>query len=64
MDTTALKSLRKLYSSLKRKNITLMLSHVNEQPMSMMERAGFVDDMGRENIAGCIDEALMRASVL
>lgn len=64
MDTTALKSLKKLYNGLKRKNITLVLSHVNEQPMSMMERAGFVDDMGRENIAGCIDEALMRASVL
>jgi len=32
--------------------------------MSMMERAGFLEDMGRENIAGCIDDALMRASVL
>ncbi|WP_077610418.1 SulP family inorganic anion transporter [Clostridium sp. Marseille-P2415] len=64
MDATALKSLKKLYHSLKRKNVILVLSHVNEQPMTMMERAGFVDAVGRENIAGCIDEALMRASGL
>jgi SulP family sulfate permease len=64
MDATALKSLRKLYGSLKRKNVTLVLSHVNGQPMSMMERAGFVDEVGRENIAGCIDDALMRAELL
>lgn len=64
MDATALKSLKKLYHSLKRKNVILVLSHVNEQPMTMMERAGFVDAVGRENIAGCIDEALLRASGL
>ena len=64
MDATALKSLRKLYHNLKRKNVILVLSHVNEQPMSMMEKAGFLDDMGKENIAGCIDEALMRADLL
>ncbi len=64
MDATALKSLRKLYYNLKRKNVILVLSHVNEQPMSMMEKAGFLDDMGRENLVGCIDDALMRASAL
>ena len=64
MDATALKSLRKLYHNLSRKNVILVLSHVNEQPMSVMEKAGFLDDVGRENIAGCIDEALIRASAL
>lgn len=64
MDATALKSLKKLYRNLQRKNVVLVLSHVNEQPMSIMEKAGFLDTVGRENIAGCIDEALMRASGL
>ncbi|WP_024294674.1 SulP family inorganic anion transporter [Lacrimispora indolis] len=64
MDATALKSLKKLYHNLKRKNVILVLSHVNEQPMWVMEKAGFLEDMGRENIAGCIDEALIRASAL
>lgn len=64
MDATALKSLKKLYQNLQRKNVVLVLSHVNEQPMSIMEKGGFLDTLGRENIAGCIDEALIRAASL
>lgn len=64
MDATALRSLKNLYYGLKRKNVVLVLSHVNQQPMSMMEKAGFLDDVGRENLVGCIDEALLRASGL
>ncbi|WP_336624316.1 SulP family inorganic anion transporter [Clostridium boliviensis] len=64
MDATALKSLEKLHQDLKKKHVTLILSHVNEQPMSMMDRAGFLDTVGRENLAGCIDEALSFAADL
>ena len=64
MDATALKSLEKLYHNLKKKHVTLILSHVNDQPMSMMERAGFLESVGRENLAGCIDEALSFAADL
>ena len=64
MDATALKSLEKLYHNLKKKHVTLILSHVNDQPMSMMERAGFLESVGRENLAGCIDEALSFAAEL
>jgi len=64
MDATALKSLEKLHQYLKKKHVTLILSHVNEQPMSMMERAGFLESVGRENLAGCIDEALSFAAGL
>lgn len=64
MDSTALKSLNKLYLNLKKKNVILVLSHVNQQPMSIMEKAGFADLIGRENFAGSIDDALMRASGL
>jgi len=44
--------------------VILVLSHVNQQPMSIMEKAGFADLIGRENFAGSIDDALMRASGL
>ena len=64
MDATALKSLEKLNQNLKRKHVTLILSHVNDQPMSMMERAGFLESVGRENLAGCIDEALLMAKAM
>ncbi|MBE5994033.1 MAG: STAS domain-containing protein [Paenibacillaceae bacterium] len=64
MDATALKSLEKLYHNLKKKHVTLILSHVNDQPMSMMERAGFLESVGRENLAGCIDDALSFAADL
>lgn len=64
MDTTALNSLKKLEKACEKRGTVLILSHVNPQPMSVMERAGFVDKVGRENFCGCIDEALRRAKEL
>ena len=49
MDVSALRKLEEVYRSCKRKNITLILSHVTEQPRRMMEKAGFVVDVGSEN---------------
>ena len=37
---------------------------IRDRPMSVMEKAGFVDKVGRENFCGCIDEALRRAETL
>lgn len=61
MDITALNSLRKLYRVCKEKGIRLMLSHVNEQPMKVMQKAGFFQEAGEENFFTCIDEALAEA---
>lgn len=44
--------------------MTLILSHVNEQPMKVMEKAGFIEKAGRENFCENIDKALERASTL
>ena len=49
---------------MKRKNVTLILSHVNEQPMSVMQKAGFDEKVGLDNICANIDEALERANQL
>ena len=64
MDVTALKSLQKIQAACKKRNITLLLSHVQEQPRLMMEKAGFADAVGHENFCANIDAALERAASL
>ena len=64
MDITALQSLEKVYEKCKKKDVTVLLSHVNEQPMRVMEKAGFVEKIGTENFCENIDAALERAGKL
>ncbi len=64
MDVTALNSLEKFYNKCKRSNIQLLLSHVEEQPLSMMKHAGFFDKVGKENFCAHIDDALAKAESL
>ena len=62
MDVTGLNSLEEAYETCQKKGITLLLSHVNEQPLHVLEKGGFIDKIGRENICENIDAALARAS--
>ncbi|MBE5931916.1 MAG: STAS domain-containing protein [Lachnospiraceae bacterium] len=64
MDITALQSLEKVYDKCKKKDVTVLLSHVNEQPMKVMEKAGFAEKIGAENFCENIDAALVRAGKL
>ena len=64
MDITALNALEKVYNTCQEKNVTLVLSHVLEQPRSMMEKAGFIDKVGEQNFRENIDAALEWASEL
>ena len=64
IDATAMHSFEELYNRCKKNNVTLVFSHVNEQPMSTMEKDGFVDLVGRENFRPHIDDALARAAEL
>ena len=61
MDITALNSLRRLYEECKSKEIRVLFSHVNEQPMKTMRRAGFVDLVGEEHFRASIDDAIAHA---
>lgn len=61
MDATAMHSLEQLYNSCKKRGVTMIFSHVNEQPMATMEKDGFVDLIGKENFCDHIDDALARA---
>ena len=64
MDITGLESLEEAYNTCKKKGITMLLSHVNEQPRHVMEKAGFVEKLGEENFCENIDVALERAAKL
>lgn len=64
LDATALSCLDDIYNKMKKNNVTLILSHVNEQPMSVMQKAGFDKKVGLENFCPHIDDALKRAEEL
>ena len=61
MDVTALRSLKKIHATCKKRGITLLLSHVQEQPYAMMAKAGFVYEIGEDNFCANIDAALKKA---
>lgn len=61
LDSTALHALQDLVTFCKSKNITVVFSHVNEQPMRAMKKAGFVELVGTENFCPNITAALRRA---
>lgn len=58
MDVTALNSLYRLWEECKHKDIRLVFSHVNEQPMSVFRKSGFLSELGEENFQPNIDAAL------
>ena len=64
MDISGLEALEELLGICKKRNMTLILSHVNEQPIKVMEKAGFTEKAGRENFCENIDKALERARTL
>lgn len=61
LDSTALNALQDLVAFCKSKNITIVFSHVNEQPMKVMTKAGFVELVGSDNFCPNITAALRRA---
>lgn len=62
IDATAMHSLEQLQEKCEKKKIKLILSHVNEQPMRIMEKAGFVEKIGKEYFCEHIDDALAKAA--
>ncbi len=64
LDFSAMRNLFAILKTCREKGITLLLSHVNEQPMSVLERSGFADELGRENFVPNIDVALSTAEKL
>ena len=61
LDSTALNALQNLTKVCESKGITLVFSHVNEQPMKVMVKSGFVDLVGKDNFCPNIRAALEHA---
>lgn len=61
LDSTAMNSLTSLYEKCRKKKITLILSHVNDQPMRVIRKAGFDTLIGKENFSPNIDVAIEKA---
>ena len=61
MDATGLNALEDLYEKLHARGKHLVLSAPHTQPLLVMERAGFIDRLGRENVCPHVDAALERA---
>ncbi len=64
IDATCMQSLELLYDKCQKRGITIVFSHVNEQPMRVMKKGGFADKIGKENFCPHIDDALARADKL
>ena len=64
LDSTALNAMTDLYKNCEKRGITLILSHVNQQPMKVMEKAGFAQKVGQENFCENIDRAIKQAEEL
>ena len=61
IDATAMRNLELLYEDCRSRDVQLIMSHVNEQPMKVIRKAGFDQKLGEENFCAHIDDALARA---
>lgn len=61
MDATGLNALEDLYERLHARKKRLILSGPHTQPLFMMDKAGFLDRLGRENICANLEHSLERA---
>jgi SulP family sulfate permease len=60
IDTSGLDALRQLGRGLAQRGIALWLADLNEQPASLIRRAGYDAELGNEYIAPTLDDALDR----
>ena len=62
MDTTGLDALEALHNSLARRGGRLMLVDLNEQPLSLLDRSGLIEAIGRNNVFANMQSALEATS--
>jgi len=64
MDATGLQALEDLHAKLRAKGKHLILSGPHTQPLAVMEHAGFIDRLGRENVCPHLAASLARARAI
>ena len=61
IDATAMHNLEQLMGKCREYSVHMILSHVNEQPLKVMQKSGFYEKVGEENFCAHIDDAIKRA---
>lgn len=61
IDETGLRSMELIRERLKRRGATLILAHVPPEAASKLEKFGFFERVGRENVTPTLDAAIARA---
>jgi len=64
IDSSGIDALQQLHRSLQRQGVTLMLAHVSEQPLDLMRRSGFADEIGSARIVPTLQDAVAAAEAL
>ena len=64
IDEAGVEALADIIRRCERHHVQAVFSHVNEQPMHAMEKAGLTETVGKENFCVHIDSALLRAEEL
>ena len=64
MDATGLRALEEVYDMTKQDGSVLILAGVHAQPLIAMDKAGFLDKVGVENVFENVSDALKRARVV
>ena len=64
IDATAMRNLELLHEDCQGRGVQLIMSHVNEQPMKVIRKAGFDQKLGEDNFCAHIDDALARAQAI
>lgn len=62
MDATGYSALHGLYKKCKKNNTHLLISHIQPQPLKMLQKYGFTSKLGENNLCKNIDDALAKAN--
>jgi SulP family sulfate permease len=61
VDSTGIAALESFFAQCRVWQIRVILCEIRGQPRKLLEKAGFLADVGKENVAGDLDEAIQRA---
>ena len=61
LDIEAIRNIEKMVDECKKNGVTIIISHIKDQPLRAMQKVGLMDKIGSENFCNSIDEAILRA---
>lgn len=61
LDIEAIRNIEKMVDECKKNGVTIIISHIKDQPLRAMQKVGLINKIGSENFCNSIDEAILRA---